>query len=79
MPVGPIYNVADMLEDPHYNARGLFETVEIDGEPLKIPAIMPRLSDTPGGTEWAGGDVGTHTHEVLSELLGMSDEDIANL
>ena len=79
VPVGPIYNVADMLEDPHYNARGLFETVEIDGEPLKIPAIMPRLSDSPGGTEWPGGDVGAHTHEVLSELLGMSDEDIADL
>ena len=79
VPVGPIYNVADMLEDPHYNARGLFETVEIDGEPLKIPAIMPRLSDSPGGTEWPGGDVGAHTHEVLSELLGMSDDEIADL
>ena len=79
VPVGPIYNVADMLEDPHYNARELFETVEIDGEPLKIPAIMPRLSDSPGGTEWAGGDVGAHTHEVLSELLGMSDDEIADL
>ena len=79
VPVGPIYNVADMLEDPHYNARGLFETVEIDGEPLKIPAIMPRLSETPGATEWPGGDVGAHTHEVLSELLGMSAEDLANL
>ena len=79
VPVGPIYNVADMLEDPHYNARGLFETVEIDGKPLKIPAIMPRLSDSPGGTEWAGGDVGAHTHEVLSELLGMSDDEIADL
>jgi crotonobetainyl-CoA:carnitine CoA-transferase CaiB-like acyl-CoA transferase len=79
VPVGPIYNVADMLEDPHYNARGLFETVEIDGEPLKIPAIMPRLSDSPGGTEWPGGDVGAHTHEVLSELLGMSDDEIAHL
>jgi crotonobetainyl-CoA:carnitine CoA-transferase CaiB-like acyl-CoA transferase len=79
VPVGPIYNVADMLEDPHYNARGLFETVEIDGEPLKIPAIMPRLSDSPGGTEWPGGDVGAHTHEVLSELLGMSDDEIDHL
>jgi crotonobetainyl-CoA:carnitine CoA-transferase CaiB-like acyl-CoA transferase len=57
----------------------LFETVEIDGEPLKIPAIMPRLSDSPGGTEWPGGDVGAHTHEVLSELLGMSDDEIAHL
>ena len=48
VPVGPIYSVEDMMSDPHYNARGMFETVEIDGEPLKIPAILPKLSETPG-------------------------------
>ena len=36
------------MSDPHYNARGMFETVEIDGEPLQIPAILPKLSETPG-------------------------------
>ena len=40
MPVGPIYSVADMMVDPQYQAWGLFESVEIDGKPLKIPAIM---------------------------------------
>ncbi len=55
------------------------KSCNIDGKPLKIPAIMPKLSDSPGGTEWPGGDVGAHTHEVLSELLGMSDDEIAGL
>ena len=41
--------------------------------------VATRPLGAPGGTEWPGGDVGAHTHEVLSELLGMSDEDIANL
>ena len=41
VPVGPIYNVADMMADPHFQARGLFEQVEINGKPLKIPAIIP--------------------------------------
>ncbi len=79
VPVGPIYSVEDMLADPHYNARGMFEQVEIDGEPLKIPAIMPKLSDTPGRTDFPGGDVGANNAEVLQGLLSLSDEEIAGL
>lgn len=79
VPVGPIYSVADMLADPHYQARGLFERVEIDGKPLKIPAIMPRLENTPGRTEWPGGSIGSHNEEILQGLLSLSDEDLAGL
>jgi crotonobetainyl-CoA:carnitine CoA-transferase CaiB-like acyl-CoA transferase len=79
VPVGPIYSVEDMVADPHYQARGMFEQVEIDGEPLKIPAIMPRLSETPGATDWPGGDVGSHTEEILGDLLSLSEEEIAAL
>jgi crotonobetainyl-CoA:carnitine CoA-transferase CaiB-like acyl-CoA transferase len=79
VPVGPIYNVADMLEDPHFQARGLFEQVEINGQPLKIPAIVPRLERTPGGTEWPGPELGEHTESVLSETLGMDSNAIAEL
>ena len=79
VPVGPIYSVADMVADPHYQARGLFETVEVDGEPLKIPAILPRLEGTPGRTEWPGGAVGSHNEEVLGGLLGLSGEELATL
>ena len=79
VPVGPIYSVEDMLADPPYRARGMFEQVEINGEPLQIPAIMPRLSQTPGATEWPGGDVGSHTEEILGNVLALSDEEIAEL
>jgi len=72
VPVGPIYSVADMVSDPHFQARGLFETVEVDGEPLKIPAIMPRLEGTPGRTDWPGGGVGSHNGEILGGVLGLS-------
>ena len=73
VPAGPIYNVEDMLTDNHFNARGLFETVEIDGQPLKIPAIVPRLSRTPGQTRWPGCELGRDNREVFSELLGLDD------
>ena len=79
VPVGPIYNVEDMVNDPHYQARGLFETVEINGEPLKIPAIMPRMDGTPGRTDWPGMDVGSHNDEVLKDILGLDVAEIEQL
>ena len=54
VPVGSIYTVSDIVNDPHYNARGMFEVVEVGGRPLKLPAMTPKLSGTPGGTEWPG-------------------------
>ena len=79
VPVGPIYSVEDMMTDPHYIARGMFETVEIDGEPLKIPAIMPKLSETPGRTDWPGAQIGQHNAEILGDLLGLSEDDLSSL
>ncbi len=79
VPAGLIYSVVDMVNDPHFQARGLFEVVEAGGQPLKLPAIIPKLSKTPGRTEWAGPAVGEHTKEVLGEILGLSDDEIDQL
>jgi crotonobetainyl-CoA:carnitine CoA-transferase CaiB-like acyl-CoA transferase len=79
VPVGPIYSVEDMMQDPHYHARGLFESVEIDGKPLKIPAIMPRLGSTPGKTDWPGSEIGSHNDEVLRGILGLDDGEMEEL
>lgn len=79
VPCGPIYNVEDMMTDEHFQARGLFEQVEINGKPLKIPAIIPKLDRTPGATRWSGPALGSHTSEVLSGLLDLSDEQIDKL
>ena len=79
VPAGPILSVADMFEDPHFRARGLFEQVTASGGPLAIPAILPKLSKTPGATDWPGPAVGAHTEEVLRELLGIGTEEVAAL
>jgi crotonobetainyl-CoA:carnitine CoA-transferase CaiB-like acyl-CoA transferase len=79
VPVGLIYNVEDQMNDPHFNARGMFEEVDIDGKPLKIPAIMPKLSKNPGRTDWPGGDVGAHNEEVLGGILNLDAATIATL
>ncbi len=72
---GPIYSVEDMFSDPHYQARGAFERVQANGEPLDIPAIYPRLTDTPGRTRWPGPSLGQHTDEVLAQLLEIDGAD----
>jgi len=79
VPAGPIYNVEDMFADPHFQARGLFEQVEINGKPLHIPALLPRLEGTPGRTDWPGPAIGSHTDEVLQELLGLSQDTLNQL
>jgi crotonobetainyl-CoA:carnitine CoA-transferase CaiB-like acyl-CoA transferase len=79
VPGGPIYNVEDMVNDEHFNARGLFESVQINGQALKIPAILPKLNKTPGSTRWPGPNLGSHNHQVLTEILGLSDADLAQL
>ncbi len=79
VPAGPIFNVEDMMNDPHFKARGLFESVEIDGKPLKIPALLPRLSRTPGSTRWPGGDLGSANREILEELLGLDEQQMSEL
>ncbi len=79
VPVGPIYSVEDMMADPQYQARGLFESVEIDGKPLKIPAIMPRLDATPGRTDWPGSAVGSHNEEILGGLLQLDAAELERL
>ena len=79
VPAGPIYNVEDMMNDEHFNQRELFETVVIDGKPLKIPAILPKLDRTPGSTQWSGPELGSHNDEVLGQILGLTEQEISVL
>ncbi len=78
VPVGLIYDVADMMADPQYQARGMFESVDVNGRELAIPAILPKLTRTPGFTDWPGPEVGEHRDEVL-KTAGYTDGEIADL
>ena len=79
VPAGPIYSVADMVDDPQYNARGLFETVDVAGEPLRIPALTPKLDRTPGETLWPGPEVGAHNREIYIDRLGLDETALRSL
>jgi formyl-CoA transferase len=77
VPVGKIYSVRDMMRDPQFQARQMFEQHSFaDGSPVKLPAITPKLSVTPGATNWLGPQLGQHNEEIL-QSLGYSSEQIA--
>ena len=80
VPVGAIFSIADAFEDPHYQARGMFEQVQVPNrdDALAIPAILPKLMGTPGSTEWPGGEVGSHTDDLLT-AMGLAADRIAAL
>ncbi len=79
VPAGSIYSVADMFGDPQYLARDLFETVDTPTGPLKVPAILPKLGDTPGRTEWAGPALGEHNREIFGGRLGLTEGGLKDL
>ena len=69
VPAGKIYSVRDMMSDPQFLARDMFEQHHFaDGTPVKLPAITPKLSETPGRTKWLGPELGQHNEEVLAGL-----------
>jgi crotonobetainyl-CoA:carnitine CoA-transferase CaiB-like acyl-CoA transferase len=80
VPAGLVYEPKDMLEDPHFAARNAIVTVKDErrGE-LAMPAIVPKLSETPGEIRWTGRPLGADTDSVLTEVLGMSAEQIEML
>ena len=79
VPAGRIYTVADIAADPHYAARGMIqEVVAGDGEPLKVPGIVPKLSATPGAIRSPAPKLGEHTDEVLRRI-GYASAEIEKL
>ena len=79
VPASRIYSAEDMFADPQFLAREMFLAAKLpDGKPFKMPGIVPKLSETPGGVEWTGPKLGEHNDQVLGRL-GYSTEQIAAL
>ncbi len=80
VPAGQIFTAKEMLADPHFAARQAIVGVQAPGiGEVKMQNVFPKLSETPGGIDWAGPELGEHNDEVLRGLLGMSQEEVAAL
>ncbi len=81
IPAGKIYRAPEMLEDPHFAARGAL--VEVPTErwgDIKMQNAFPFLSETPSSIRRAAPtSVGQDNDQVYRELLGMAEEEIAAL
>jgi formyl-CoA transferase len=84
VPAGRIYTVADIAHDPHYQARGMLQTVHMDdGSDLMVPGIVPKLSRTPGGHRRNAPGIGQDSDAVLAgmglsaaQIQALRDQDI---
>ncbi len=65
VPAGKIYTVADITADPHFQAREMIvQTVTANGQTLKVPGIVPKLSATPGQIAHPAPTLGQHNAEL---------------
>ena len=81
VPVGKVYRAKEMIEDPHYAAREALIDVPSDNYgSVKMQNVFPKMSKTQGEVRWGGPEkLGTHTEEVLTELLDLSPAQIQKL
>ena len=80
VPAEGIYTAAEIFADPHYAARE--DIVEIEDEqigPVKVPAVIPKLTTTPGTIRHGGPRLGQHNEQIYGGLLGVSSADLADL
>jgi formyl-CoA transferase len=84
VPSGPIYTAPDICADEQYEARNMIQHFQVDtGEPqpktVGFPGIVPVIGGSSLPIRDVGPDLGEHTREVLSSVLGLSDDEIGAL
>ena len=97
--LGPVYNMADIFADEHFDARDAVIAVERETQAeraspneragsdaaregsnkRRMRGVFPKLSETPGGVDHAGPQLGAHARTVLRERAGLTDEEIDTL
>ena len=80
VPCGSVREVAEVLEDPHLDARRMIETVDhVSAGAVRVLGVPIKLSDTPGAVRSAPPALGQHTDRILEEDAGLSADEIETL
>jgi len=75
--IAPIYSIADIFEDPQFQARGAIASVEHPTlGSVRMQSVNPRFSRSPGRIEHAGPPIGAHNRDVLVDELGLSAREL---
>jgi crotonobetainyl-CoA:carnitine CoA-transferase CaiB-like acyl-CoA transferase len=77
--ISPVNNVEDVINDEHVVARENILAIEDEelGGPLRMQNVVGKLSRTPGAIRHTGPRLGEHNREVLMDLLGFSEAELA--
>ncbi|MGH7762032.1 MAG: CaiB/BaiF CoA transferase family protein [Candidatus Dormibacteraceae bacterium] len=81
VPAAPVYSIADIVNDPQYQARDMILRMMGPGRigEILVPGPVPRFEEAPSSVRWLGGAAGKDTASVLEELLGLTRADIERL
>lgn len=75
----PLFTIEDIFHDEHYKARNEIQIVSDEKlGTVAMPAVTPRLSETPGQIKWTGRELGAYNDEIFGELIGLSQEVLAD-
>lgn len=82
--IGPVYNMKDIYEDEHFQARDAIITVGDDNPNtpeggLPMRGVFPKLSETPGTIDHVGPELGADALDVLTEQTSATASDVREL
>ncbi len=78
--IAPVYDVADIVDDPQVRYREMLTRVPDDAlGSLLMHNVLFRMSATPGAIRFTGRPHAADTDEVLREVAGLTDDELADL
>ncbi len=80
LPYGPVMDIADIANDPHYGVREMIVPVEQpNGDPpVRVAGVPIKMTRTPGGVRRRAPLLGENTVEELRRV-GLTEEEIGEL
>ena len=80
VPVGPVLDHGEVYDDPHINERGFFQEVTHPQAGTHLyPGVVWKFSKTPLSIRIPANCLGEHNEHVFGNLLGLSQDEIAQL
>jgi crotonobetainyl-CoA:carnitine CoA-transferase CaiB-like acyl-CoA transferase len=78
--IAPIYDMEQLVTDPHVQAAGMLTTVEDeDLGPLKMQNLPFQLAKTPGRIRFSGRGLGQDNDDIYAARVGLDPERVAQL